>query len=1148
MSVDPARVRAVFLDAVEKQPPDAWDRFLDEACTDDGELRRQVACLLDAHRQAGSFLAEGAVARARAVDLPPVQEAPGTVIGPYKLLEQIGEGGFGVVFMAEQARPVRRRVALKVVKPGMDTRQVVARFEAERQALALMDHPNIAHVFDGGETASGRPYFVMELVRGVPMTEFCDANHLSVCDRLELFVNVCQAVQHAHVKGIIHRDLKPTNILVTPHDGRPVAKVIDFGIAKATGQPLTEKTLFTNFAQMIGTPLYMSPEQTEMGPDIDTRADIYSLGVVLYELLTGTTPFDRERLGSAAYDEVRRIIREEEPPKPSTRLSTLGPAAVTVSANRVSDLKRLSQLVRGELDWIVMKALEKDRNRRYETAGAFADDIRRYLRDEPVLACPPSLAYRVRKFVRRHRGPVLAAAAVLLALVGGTAAATVGLVRAWQAEADAHAKATAADEARTDEAVQRRLATEEAAIARAVNDFLQNDLLRLADSQAQADLSIEADPDVKVRTLLDRAAGEVGKRFAGQPRVEAAVRQAIGDAYRGLGEFDHAITHLTRARDLRIQTLGPGHPDTLVTLNNLALAYRRAGRTSEAIGLFEQVRDRQVAALGQSHSDTLETLNNLADTYRAAGRTSEAIRLHEQVRDQRTATLGPEHPSTLTSLNNLALAYESAGRTSEAIRLYEQARDQKIATLGPGHPRTLATLDNLAGAYRAAGRTSEAIRLHEQVRDQRTATLGPGHPDTLITLNNLALAYRRAGRTAEAIQLYEQVRDQKTATLGPEHPSTLTTLGNLAAAYQAAGRTAEAIRLLERVREHWTATLGPNHARTLSNLITLAGAYRDAGRTADAIRLLEQVREQSTSALGPNHPHTLTSLNNLASAYRSAGRTSEAIPLYEQVLHQRTATLGPDHPSTLNTMNSLGTAYSSARRLDKSVPLFEETLRRRRAKLGDDHPDTISTAFNLAANYRNAGRLDEAAALFEDWVARSRTKFGPDHGQTLAGLGAFVEVLARAKQFDRAAAACRQLLEVRSRKLPADHPTRTVLLAELGSLLLQSDRPAEAEPVLRECLALREKKQPDDWTTFHTRSLLGGALLAQQKPTEAEPLLLQGYEGLKQRAAKIPAANQARVTEALDRLVQLAEATGRPAEAVKWRKELDTQKEREKGF
>ncbi len=416
--------------AVEKKSPGERAAYLEGACGDDVALRNLVDGLLQAHEAAGSFLEQPLFEPASTLDQPAV-DRPGAVIGSYKLLEQIGEGGFGVVFMAEQMAPVRRKVALKILKPGMDSHQVVARFEAERQALALMNHPNIAQVFHGSETASGRPYFVMELVRGVPVTEFCDQNHLAVRQRLELFVSVCQAVQHAHQKGIIHRDLKPNNILVTLHDGTPVVKVIDFGIAKAMGQQLTDKTLFTNFAQMIGTPLYMSPEQAEMsGLDVDTRTDIYALGVLLYELLTGTTPFDKERLGTAGYDEMRRIIREEEPPMPSRRISTLGLAATTVSANRGSDPQRLGRLFRGELDWIVMKALEKDRNRRYETASAFAADVQRYLHDEPVLACPPSAWYRFRKFARRNRAALATASLVASVVFVAVAVSTVLIWRA----------------------------------------------------------------------------------------------------------------------------------------------------------------------------------------------------------------------------------------------------------------------------------------------------------------------------------------------------------------------------------------------------------------------------------------------------------------------------------------------------------------------------------------------------------------------------------------------------------------------------------------------------------------------------------------------------------------------------------------------
>ena len=438
------RAKDLFLDALALDAPADRAAFLGRACGDDAALRADVDGLLAHHAGLGSFLASGPADpdRTAAFDAP-TAEGPGATIGAYKLLEQIGEGGFGVVFLAEQTHPVRRRVALKVLKPGMDTRQVVARFEAERQALAILDHPNIAKVFDGGATASGRPFFVMELVKGVPVTEFCDRARLAPRPRLELFVQMCHAVQHAHQKGLIHRDLKPSNVLVSRHDTTQVVKVIDFGVAKALGQELTDKTLFTGLGQMIGTPLYMSPEQAGMSDlDVDTRSDIYSLGVLLYELLTGTTPFPRERFKRAACDEIRRIIREEEPPRPSTRLSESTAARPTISANRDMEPAKLARLVRGDLDWIVMKALEKDRNRRYETADAFALDVQRYLADEPVLACPPAAGYRLRKFARRNRGRLAVFGGVFLAVL--VMAASIG----W-AVRDRAARRAAGEQAET---------------------------------------------------------------------------------------------------------------------------------------------------------------------------------------------------------------------------------------------------------------------------------------------------------------------------------------------------------------------------------------------------------------------------------------------------------------------------------------------------------------------------------------------------------------------------------------------------------------------------------------------------------------------------------------------------------------------------
>ena len=482
--------KAIFLDALDCQTDAERVHFLSQACGTEAGLRTRVEDLLRAHYAAGAFLG--------GQHETTIVEGPGTAVGPYKLMEQIGEGGMGLVFVAEQQHPVRRKVAVKVIKPGMDTREVVARFEAERQALALMDHPNIARVFDAGATESGRPYFVMELVRGVGITQFCDESRLTTNERLELFVHVCQAVQHAHQKGIIHRDLKASNILVTLHDGRPVVKVIDFGVAKAIGQQLTDKTIYTRFAQMIGTPMYMSPEQAEMsGLDIDTRSDIYALGVLLYELLTGTTPFDSDRMRVAAFDEMRRIVREEQPPRPSTRVSTLGEATATVSANRRSEPKRLCQLFRNELDWVVMKAMEKDRNRRYETASAFAADVRRYLNDEPVLACPPTWVYRFGKVARRYRKTVLAISLVLVALVGGIVGTTWGMFRATTAEAVAWSEA----KQKTDALLDKDAALKDS------TDRLYQALLN--------------------RARAERSSGRIGQRFEALKAIREAAKIRI---------------------------------------------------------------------------------------------------------------------------------------------------------------------------------------------------------------------------------------------------------------------------------------------------------------------------------------------------------------------------------------------------------------------------------------------------------------------------------------------------------------------------------------------------------------------------------------------------------------------------------------------
>ena len=535
--------KAIFSAAVEYYMPEQWEGYIVNACGDDEALRQRVRELLDAHRKSDSFfdredgMTEG----------PPITERAGTTIGPYKLLQQIGEGGFGVVYMAEQQEPVRRKVALKIIKPGMDTKQVVARFEAERQALALMDHPNIAKVLDAGATESGRPYFVMELVKGVPVTEYCDKNNLSTSERLSLFIQICRAVQHAHQKGVIHRDIKPSNVMVTLHDGHPVPKVIDFGVSKAISQQLTEKTLFTAYGQMIGTPQYMSPEQAEMsGLDVDTRSDVYSLGVLLYELLTGTTPLDSERLRTLAYAEMQRVIREEEPPRPSARVSTMGGELTVLAKHRSTDPKHLTQLLRGDLDWIVMKAMAKERGRRYESPSTFAADIERHLADEATEARPPSTAYQLRRFVRRNKGPVAAAAAVMLVLLLGIAGTTSGLITATRAKGLAQK-----------EAIRARSAEESAASERGSAQKLprpRHARIWRSPSELSGQLSTSVTKLSENASRLGRAAGPDADRTRPQHRRSALAGPCPGTgAGRGLAADDRNPYHHERGRQWAAQ-------------------------------------------------------------------------------------------------------------------------------------------------------------------------------------------------------------------------------------------------------------------------------------------------------------------------------------------------------------------------------------------------------------------------------------------------------------------------------------------------------------------------------------------------------------------------------------------------------------------
>ncbi len=818
--------RDIFLAALEIADPVEREAFLTSACADESE-RARIRALLEAESKLGMFLESPAVA-APATGLA---EGPGAAIGPYTILEEIGEGGMGVVFLAEQERPVRRRVALKVIKPGMDSRQVVARFEAERQALALMDHPNIARVLDAGATDSGRPYFVMELVRGTPITDYCDEHRLGAEPRLKLFATACQAIQHAHQKGVIHRDIKPSNVLVARVEGADVVKVIDFGVAKAIERPLTEKTLFTAEGQLVGTPAYMSPEQAGLGGlDVDTRTDIYSLGVLLYELLTGTTPIDPVRLRLAGLAEMLRLIREETAPRPSARLSSLGETATTLADNRGTDVRHLARLLAGDLDWIMMKALEKDRDRRYGTPAALAEDVERHLRGEPVLARPPSAMYRLSRFARRNRGAVLAVVAVALALVVGAAVAT------WQAVVATSAKRGAVAAAEAEKKAKETAEAREAE-TRAVLDFVQERVFAAARPEGRAG---GLGPGVTLRRALEAALAHVDRSFADRPLIEARLRGTLGNSFLYLGEPRVAADQHGRARAIYSSALGHDHPDTLRSASDLAVAYRGLGRFPEALELHEQTLAQRRAKLGPDHPETLESLNNVATALGDLDRHREALGLREEVLARRRAVLGPEHPDTLGAMRNLANSYAAFGRNDEALKLDGETLVRTKAALGPDHPETLAIRNNLALSYGALGRYEDALKLQEETLALEAAKLGATHPTTLQGRINVAKALADLKRHAAAVKMLEETLALQKINPGPDHPDTLHTMYSLAKNFDSLHRYEDALRFHADALAARKVKLGPDHRDTLYSMWGVAANLINLGRGAEAVPIIDE--------------------------------------------------------------------------------------------------------------------------------------------------------------------------------------------------------------------------------------------------------------------------------------------------------------------
>jgi serine/threonine protein kinase/Tfp pilus assembly protein PilF len=777
--------------------------FLKRACAGDPDLCRKLQGLLKAHKRTDHFL-----------DRPPtgdrstapamIGEKPGDQIGRYKLLQQIGEGGWGVVFMAEQAEPVRRRVALKIVKPGMDTRSVVARFEAERQALALMDHPNIAHVFDAGATESGRPYFVMELVRGVKVTDYCDQHSLTTPERLELFGQICDAVQHAHQKGIIHRDIKPSNILVsTGGDGRPFPKVIDFGIAKATtNQRLTDKTLFTAFEMLIGTPAYMSPEQAALtSVEVDTRTDIYSLGVLLYELLTGTTPFDAGALLKAGLDEVRRVIRNTDPVPPSTRLHTMVASQLTtLSERRQVEPQKLIRDVRGDLDWIVMKALEKDPSRRYATANGLAMDVRRYAAREPISARPPSRAYKFQKLLVRNKLLFLGVGALALLLVIGLVLVSLSLVREHRA-------------LRESELDKRK--------AQQITLFLEDMLQGVGPSVALGR------DTAMLREILNRTAERVGTELTNQPAVGAELRNLMGRIYFRIGDYARAEEMGRAAAQSYEKLAGPQSPQVAAALNDLGVALLAEGKLSEA----EEVDMRALAIrrqrFGNTNADVATSLNNLGSVYRQRGKVQQAKASTLESLDILQKLYGSENLDVADSLRNLSLLLGDEGKWSEAELKAREVLAIRRKLLGPEHPWIASALADVAWAAGGTGKLEEAASLERESLAMRQKLLGSDHPDIAKSLYLIGDRMRQRGNLTDAYSILTATLAIQQKMLGVDAPMTLDTMRSLALTLEGEHRLPESEDMSRQALALWRKRGDSDTPRVLNILRTL-GATLEA--------------------------------------------------------------------------------------------------------------------------------------------------------------------------------------------------------------------------------------------------------------------------------------------------------------------------------
>ncbi len=1129
----------VFNEARARPAGAEREQFLAEACGADAALRAEVDELLGAREEAGSFLKPGAAVSAQLeaefARLKP--EEAGVRIGHYKLLEQIGQGGFGTVWVAEQEKPVRRRVALKIINLGMDTKEVIARFEQERQALAMMEHPNIAKVFDAGASELGRPYFVMELVRGIKITEYCDQANLSTADRLQLFIAVCQAVQHAHQKGIIHRDLKPSNILVTLHDGVPVPKVIDFGVAKATQQQrLTDLTVYTQFEQMVGTPLYMSPEQAEMsGLDVDTRSDIYSLGVLLYELLTGRTPFDPETLMRQGLDEIRRAIREQEPQKPSTFVQTMAlELRTTVARHRQAEAAKLVGLIRGDLDWIVMKAIEKDRNRRYETATGLAKDIERHLNNEPVRARPPSRAYQFQKLVRRNQLAVAATAAVMAALMIGLGAATwmffkerAARERAELAEGTqnqlrlkAEAEEQKAEEARANEATMRDRAEAEAARSSQVAQFLQEMLKGVGPAKARGrDTTL-------LREILEKTAKRL-EELKDQPAVEADLRATLGTVYSDLGEYPAAAAMHEEALGLRRKLFGNEHPQVAASMHALANVLADQGQRLEGEAMHREALAMRIKLFGKSHVDVAESFSSLAMVLRHQGKKVEAESTARQAFEICVQLFGEEHSRVAEAVHILAWSVHELERHAEAEALSrgELAIWRKLR--GDDHPNVGWALGDLTLYLRAQGKLQEAeAALREALEIGRKQS--EGDPTAAATfLRQLGYVLRDQGRPAEAEGVWQEELAIRRKVSGNDHPEVASTLQALAYSLYDQRKFSEAETVLREALRIRRARLGDDHVEVAAAFNSLADVLQKSGQVAEVEALYREELARRKQRYGDHHRNVSDALLWVARFLHQQRRLTEAEVAFREVLAIERDLSPEGDPLIANAALDLAFVLWEMGRHAEAEPPVREGLEIRRETLGDDHAKTREAIALLALNLQALGKHPEVVALYRERLASRKKAYGKESAHAAESLADLASAFHKAGEIAEADTTFQEALSL-CRKLPDSMTLTAEVLVKWGSFLWTQQRIAEAVTAYREEVELRRKLHGDihrnveEALAHLARSLESQARLDEAETVWREELVVE---------RKLSGDEHPLVANSLFQLARVLTRAGRAAEA-----------------